>query len=136
MENKKPHDRASTGGGDVQECLVCENPRRPGLSTSQIEWHNLGHPGLVEIHRRVPPGKLRSLIIIRPGDHILYEIKPGQWRRIDELDVAIAAGHSVQDMATSCRRCSRRVLERRPGALGFWRSLMERIALTGLRRAN
>ncbi len=120
----------------MHECLVCDNPRRPGLSTSQIEWHNLGHPGLVEIGRQVSPGKLRALVIIRPGDQIMYEIKPGQWRRIDELDVAIAAGHSVQNMATSCRRCSRRVLERRPHAPGFWRLLMERIALAGLRNNN
>jgi hypothetical protein len=120
----------------VQECLVCDNPRRPGLSTSQIEWHNLGHPGLVEIGRQVSPGKLRALVIIRPGDQIIYEIKPGQWRRVEELDVAIAAGHGVQDLVTNCRRCSRRVLERRAGAPGFWRSLMERVALTGLRRAN
>jgi hypothetical protein len=119
----------------VQECLVCDNPRRPNLSTSQIEWHNLGHPGLVEIGRQVSPGKLRTLVIIRPGDQIMYEIKPGQWRRVEELDVAIAEGHRVQDLVTRCRRCSRQVLERRPSALGFWRLLMERVALMGLRRS-
>lgn len=125
-----------TGGDDVQECLVCDNPRRPGLSTSQIEWHNLGHPGLVDIRRQVNPGKLRALVIIRPGDHILYEIRPGKWRRIEELDVAIAAGRSVKDVATSCRRCSRRVLERRSSAPGFWRLLRERVTLAGLRSRN
>jgi hypothetical protein len=123
-------------GRTVQDCRVCDNPRRLDLSTSQIEWHNLGHPGIDAFRRQVGPRKLRTVVVIRPGDQILYEIKPGKWCRIDELDVAIAGGHSVQDLATNCRRCSRRVLERHPGALGFWRSLMERVALTALRRTN
>ena len=120
----------------MQGCQVCANPRDPGVSTSQIEWHNLGHPGLAEVHRQVGASKLRSVVVIRPGDQILYEIKPGRWHRIDELDVAIAAGHSVNNMATTCARCFRKVLERRPGASGFWRSMMERIALKGLRRPS
>jgi hypothetical protein len=123
-------------GRTVHNCRVCENPRRLDLSTSQIEWHNLGHPGIEAFHRQADPGKLRAVVVIRPGDQILYEIKPGKWCRIDELDVAIAGGHSVQDLMMICRRCSRRVLERRPGAGGFWRSLMERMALITLRRTN
>ena len=123
-------------GRTVHNCRVCDNPRRLDLSTSQIEWHNLGHPGIEAFHRQADPGKLRAVVVIRPGDQILYEIKPGKWCRIDELDVAIAGGHSVQDLVMICRRCSRRVLERRPGAGGFWRSLLERVALTALRRTN
>src|SRR5215469_10777143 len=119
----------------MRECQVCENPRRPDLTTSQIEWHNLGHPGLRSERMAAGPARLRSLVIIRPGDQILYEIKPGSWKRIDELDVALAAGHSVHELAANCRRCSRLVLERRPGARGFWRLLVERIALRGLRKA-
>lgn len=121
----------------MQGCQVCENPRRSDLTTSQIEWHNMGHPGLAGVRAAAPGStKLRSVVIIRPGDQILYEIKPGSWTRVDELDVAIAAGHSVHDLASNCRRCSRLVLERRPGARGFWRSLLERIALRGLRKAS
>jgi len=120
----------------MRGCQVCENPRRSDLTTSQIEWHNIGHPGRANL--RYTPGsrKLRSLVIIRPGDEILYEIKPGSWTRVDELDVAIAAGHSVHDLASNCRRCSRLVLGRHPGARGFWRSLLERIALRGLPKAS
>ncbi len=120
----------------MQGCQVCENPRRADLTTSQIEWHNLGHPGLERLRSTGTPTKLRSVVIIRPGDQILYEIKPGSWTRIDELDVAIAAGHSVHDLAASCRRCSRLVLERRLGARSFWRSLLERIALRGMRKPD
>jgi hypothetical protein len=120
----------------MQGCQVCENPRRADLTTSQIEWHNLGHPGLAGLRIAPGSGRLRGLVIIRPGDQILYEITPGSWTRIDELDVAIAAGHSVNELATNCRRCSRLVLERRPGARGFWRSLLERMALRGLRKAS
>jgi hypothetical protein len=99
------------------------------LTTSQIEWHNLGHPGLGSL-RHVPGStKLRSLVIIRPGDQILYEVKPGSWKRVDELDVAIAVGHSVNGFAANCRRCDRIVLERRIGPRGFWRSLVEKIKL-------
>jgi len=119
----------------MQGCRVCENPRRSDLTTSQIEWHNMGHPGLGNL-RGATASKLRSVVIIRPGDQILYEIKPGSWTRIDELDVALAAGHSVHELASNCRRCDRLVLERRPGARGFWRSLVERIALRGLRKAG
>ncbi len=118
----------------MQGCQVCANPRHPGASTSQIEWHNLGHPGLADVGRHLDPRKLRAVVIIRPGDQILYEIKLGRWCRVDELDVAIAAGHSVNDKTATCARCFRRVLERRPGALGFWSSLMERIAPKALRR--
>lgn len=120
----------------MRGCQVCENPRRFDLTTSQIEWHNMGHPGLSSVRAAAGSTKLRGTVIIRPGDQILYEIKPGSWIRIDELDVAIAAGHSVNDLAISCRRCARLVLERRPGARGFWGSLLEKIALRGLRRAD
>jgi hypothetical protein len=121
----------------VQECQVCDNPRRPGLSTSQIEWHNLGHPGLVDIGRQVHPGKLRTFVVIRPGDQIMYESGAGKWSRIDELDIAIAAGRSVNSKVTDCRRCSRRVLERRrPVSLGFWRSLIESVALKSFGKAG
>ncbi len=120
----------------MQGCQVCDNPRRPDLTTSQIEWHNMGHPGLESLRSRAASTKLRSVVIIRPGDQILYEIKPGSWTRIDELDVAIAAGHSVHDLAATCRRCSRLVLERRRGARGFWGALLERIALRRLRKAD
>ena len=113
----------------MQGCQVCVNPRHPGVSASQIEWHNLGHPGLVDRYQYFDRRKLRSVVIIRPGDQILYEVKPGTWCRIDELDVAIAAGHGVVDKAVTCTRCFRRVLERRRGGLGFWRSWVERIAL-------
>jgi hypothetical protein len=117
-------------------CQVCENPRRPDLTTSQIEWHNMGHPGLTSMRDAAASTKLRSIVIVRPGDQILYEIKPGSWIRVDELDVAIAAGHSVRDLASNCRRCSRLVLERHPGARGFWSSLLEKIALRGLRKSS
>ncbi len=120
----------------MQSCQVCENPRRFDLTTSQIEWHNLGHPGLSDLRSAASSTSLRGVVIIRPGDQILYEIKPGSWSRIDEIDVAIAAGHSVNDLATNCRRCSRLVLERHPGARGFWRALVERIALRGIRKAG
>jgi hypothetical protein len=117
-------------------CQVCENPRRPDLTTSQIEWHNLGHPGLENFRSRQASSILRSVVIIRPGDQILYEVKPGAWTRIDELEVARAAGHNVNELATNCKRCSRLVLERLPGAHGFWRLLLERIALKGLKKAE
>jgi hypothetical protein len=120
----------------MQTCQVCENPRRFDLTTSQIEWHNMGHPGLSSLRSAGSSTKLRGVVIIRPGDQILYEIKPGSWTRIDELDVAIAAGHSVNDLATNCRRCARLVLERRPSARGFWGALLEKIALRGLKRAD
>jgi hypothetical protein len=113
----------------MQSCQVCENPRRFDLTTSQIEWHNLGHPGLSGLRSAASASRLRSVVIIRPGDQILYEIKPGSWSRIDEIDVAIAAGHSVNGLTTNCRRCDRIVLERRIGPRGFWRSLVERIGL-------
>ncbi|HEY2105862.1 MAG TPA: hypothetical protein VGH29_08755 [Candidatus Binataceae bacterium] len=106
------------------------------MTTSQIEWHNLGHPGFNSLRYTAGSSKVRSVVIIRPGDQILYEVKPGSWCRIDELDLAMAAGHSVNDLATSCRRCARLVLERRPGAHGFWRTLVERIALKAIGRAN
>jgi hypothetical protein len=48
---------------------------------------------------------------------------------VDELDVAIAVGHSVNGFAANCRRCDRIVLERRIGPRGFWRSLVEKIKL-------
>ena len=118
----------------MQGCQVCENPRHPGVSTSQIEWHNLGHPGL-DLRRGFDPRKIRTTVIIRPGDQILYEVKAGSWCRIEELDVAIAAGRTINDMGTTCTRCFRRVLERRPGALGFWRSLTERVMLKALRKS-
>jgi hypothetical protein len=120
----------------MQGCQVCENPRRSDLTTSQIEWHNMGHPGQSNLRGVTGSTKLRSVVIIRPGDQILYEIKPGSWTRINELDVAIAAGHSVHDLATNCRRCDRLVMKRRPGARGFWRSMIERIALSGLRKSS
>jgi hypothetical protein len=121
----------------VRECQVCNNPSQPGLSTSQIEWHNLGHPGLVHPHHEVRPGKLRTWVIIRPGDQILYESEPGNWCRIDEMDVAIAAGRRVSSRKNHCTRCFRRVLERRDaGPLGFFRSLIGSVALTGFRRAG
>jgi hypothetical protein len=120
----------------MQGCQVCDNPRRADLSASQIEWHNMGHPGLGNLRPSIGAGRRRGVVIIRPGDQILYEIKPGCWTRIDELDVAVAAGQSVNELASNCRRCSRLVLERRPGARGFWRSLVERIALRGLRKAD
>jgi hypothetical protein len=120
-------------GDNVQDCQVCANPRHPSVSTSQIEWHNLGHPGLAD-GRQLDPRKLRAVVIIRPGDQILYEIKQGIWCRVDELDVAIAAGHRVNDKSATCARCFRHVLERRRGPLGFWGSLKERIALKTLRR--
>jgi hypothetical protein len=110
----------------MQGCQVCENPRSSGLTTSQIEWHNMGHPGLSAFNR--DSKKLRSVIIIRPGDQILYEIKPGSWTRIDEIDVAIAAGHSVKELATNCRRCSRLVLDRRIRAGSIWTWLAQRIS--------
>jgi hypothetical protein len=120
----------------MQGCAVCENPRKPDLSRSQIEWHNQGHPGLAELSRQADRRKLRSVVIIRPGDQILYEIRPGNWRSIDEMDVAIAAGYSINELAVSCRRCSRLVLERRPGAISIWRSLLERIALRAIRQRS
>ncbi|GEM_PF-3847647 len=107
----------------MQGCQVCQNPRSSGLTTSQIEWHNMGHPGISSVSAVLRASrKLRSVVIIRPGDQILYEIKPGSWVRIDEIDVAIAAGHSVSKLATNCRRCSRRVLDRRfgPGGIRAW----------------
>ena len=110
----------------MRSCQVCENPRRADLTTSQIEWHNLGHPGLGSL-RHDGATRMRSLVIIRPGDQILYEIQPGSWKRVDELDVAIAAGHDVSGLTAKCRRCNRLVLERRLGPLGFWRSLMEKL---------
>ncbi|MGO9059890.1 MAG: hypothetical protein ACLQU2_21300 [Candidatus Binataceae bacterium] len=119
----------------MQGCQVCENPRQLGVSTSQIEWHNLGHPGL-DLRRGADSRKLRTVVIIRPGDRILYEIKAGSWCQIEELDVAIAAGRTVNNVGATCARCFRRVLDRRPGALGFWRSLTERIVLKGLRKAS
>jgi hypothetical protein len=122
--------------GNMQSCQVCENPRRFDLTTSQIEWHNLGHPGLSGLRSVAGSTRLRGMVIIRPGDQILYEIKPGSWIRINELDVAIAAGHSVNDLATNCRRCDRLVLNRNPGARGFWRGLVEKIALKGIRKAS
>jgi hypothetical protein len=106
-----------------------------GLSASQIEWHNLDHPGL-EALGRVDSKKFRAAVIIRPGDQILYEIKPGKWSRVDELDVAIAAGHGVNESVARCRRCLRRVMERRPSTLGFWRSRVEAVALRVLKRAG
>ena len=118
----------------MQRCQVCENPRSFDLTTSQIEWHNLGHPGLSSLRRTASSTKVRSFVIVRPGDEILYEIKPGSWSRIDELDLAIAAGHRVNELMTNCRRCDRLVLDRRPGARGFWRVLIEKIALKGIRR--
>lgn len=120
----------------MQGCQVCEDPRRPDLTTSQIEWHNLGHPGLAALRGASGSARLRSVVIIRPGDQILYEVKPGSWSRVDELDIAIAAGHNVHELASNCRRCARLVLERRPSARGFWRALVERIALRGLRKAG
>jgi hypothetical protein len=112
----------------MQVCQVCENPRSSGLTTSQIEWHNMGHPGLRSVSAaNRNPRKLRSVVIIRPGDQILYEIKPGSWARIDEIDVAIAAGHSVKEFATNCRRCSRLVLDRRVKPRGIWNWLAEKI---------
>lgn len=120
----------------MQVCQVCENPRRSDLTTSQIEWHNMGHPGLASVRAAAGSKRLRSLVIIRPGDQILYEIEPGSWKPVDELDVAVAVGHSVHELASNCRRCSRLVLERRPAASGFWRSLLEKVALKGLRRAG
>ena len=102
----------------MRACQVCENPRSASLSTSQIEWHNLGHPGLSTMPP-APAKGLRSVVIIRPGDQILYEIKPGSWTRIEEADVAIAAGHTVEDLAANCRRCSRLVLDRRVRAPGL-----------------
>jgi hypothetical protein len=121
----------------VRECQVCDNPSRPGLSTSQIEWHNLGHPGLVNAGPAIDPRKLRSMVIIRPGDQILYESQPGTWCRIDEIDVAIAAGRRVNSRSSHCARCFRLVLERRdPGPLGLLRSLIAKVALNGLRGAG
>ena len=117
-------------------CAVCNNPRDLRLSASQIEWHNIDHPGLEALGRQVDTKKFRAAVIIRPGDEILYEIKPGKWCRVDELDVAIAAGHGVNTLATSCHRCFRRVLERRPNDLGFWRSRVESIALKIFKRAG
>ena len=67
------------------------------------------------------------MVIIRPGDQILYEIKPGSWKRVDELDVAIAVGHSVSGFITNCKRCDRVVVERRIGSPSFWRSLFDRL---------
>ena len=116
-------------------CLVCENPRRLDLTTSQIEWHNMGHPGHDALRTSTYSRKLRGVVIIRPGDQILYEAKPGSWSRIDEINLAIAAGHSVDEIATNCRRCFRLVLERRISPHGFWRSLLETIA-SRIRRAD
>lgn len=49
-------------------CQVCENPRRFDLTTSQIEWHNLGHPGFGSLRNTAGSTKVRSVVIIRPGD--------------------------------------------------------------------
>ncbi len=117
-------------------CAVCENPRKADLTTSQIEWHNMGHPGVDRVRTFNGPSRVRSVVIIRPGDQVLYEIEPGSWRRIDELDIAVAAGHGVSRLSTTCKRCLRPVLERRLSQSGFWRLLIERIALRGLRRAS
>jgi hypothetical protein len=114
----------------MRGCQVCINPRNSGLTTSQIEWHNIGHPGMDKVP--VSPNgtnRLRSMVIIRPGDQILYEITPGSWSRIDEIDLAIAAGHPVDEVASNCRRCSRLVLQRRVRAGGIWTWLADKIAL-------
>jgi hypothetical protein len=113
----------------MRGCQVCIDPRNSGLSTSQIEWHNMGHPGMDNVPLS-PHGsdRLRSVVIIRPGDQILYEVKPGSWTRIDEMDVAIAAGHKVEEMATNCRRCSRMVLDRRVRSRGALTWLADKIA--------
>jgi hypothetical protein len=77
------------------------------------------------------------MVIIRPGDQILYESEPGKWCRIDEIDVAIATGRRVSGRISHCTRCFRRVLERREaGPLGFIRSLIGGVALKGFRRAD
>ena len=120
----------------MQCCQVCENPRRPDLTTSQIEWHNLGHPGVGALRNPAGSTRLRSVVIIRPGDQILYEIKPGSWRQIDEMAVAVAAGHDVHELATRCRRCLRPVLDRRLGQSGLLRSLIERMALRAFRKSQ
>jgi hypothetical protein len=118
----------------MQRCPVCENPRRPNLTTSQIEWHNMGHPGLGALRTPARSTRLRSIVVIRPGDQILYEIQPGSWRPIDELDIAVAAGHSVSELASYCRRCARPVLDRRLARPGILRSLIEKIALKTFRK--
>ncbi len=114
----------------MRGCQVCDNPRSSGLTTSQIEWHNLGHPGSGNVPAE-PYGakKLRSVVIIRPGDQILYEIRPGSWARIDEMKIAIAAGHAVDELTTNCRRCSRLVLDRRVRTRGMRAWLAEKIGL-------
>lgn len=119
----------------MQGCQVCSNPRKPDLSTSEIEWHNLGHPGLADV-RPIDSKKLRTMVIIRPGDQILYEVSPGKWCRIDELDVAIAAGQRIKGRIINCSRCSRRVFDRRPSASGLIRSLLERVIPAGLRKSG
>jgi hypothetical protein len=58
-------------------CVVCVALRDPRLSASQIEWHNIGHPG-IESLGRVESKKFCAAVIIRPGDQILYEIKPAK----------------------------------------------------------
>lgn len=129
----------STAGEEqtrMQGCKVCDNPRTVGLSEAQIQWHNHGHPGLEELKQQFDnPRRLRAVVVIRPGDQILYELKPGKLCRVDELDVALAAGHGVNEVAARCLRCKRRVLERRPSACGFWRSLIETVALRALKKA-
>jgi hypothetical protein len=113
----------------MRGCQVCINPRSSGLTTSQIEWHNMGHPGMNSIPA-TPGGsdRLRSVVIIRPGDQILYEVRPGSWTRIDEIEIAIAAGHKIDELATSCRRCSRLVLDRKVRARSLLAWVAEKIA--------
>ena len=120
----------------MRACAVCHNPRDPRLSTSQVEWHNLAHPGLEAFSRQLDTRRVRATVIIRPGDQILYEINPGKWCRVDELDVAIAAGHGVNESVARCRRCLRRVLERHPTPAGLWRSLVGTIGSKLLKSAR
>ena len=118
----------------MRGCSVCYDPRDPRLSTSQIEWHNMGHPGLENL-RRADTGSL-NIVVVRPGDQILYEVRPGKRCRVDEVDVAVAASHGFNNFATACRRCFRRVLERRPTGSGFWRLRMENTAFKFLKKAG
>lgn len=120
----------------MRACAVCHNPRDPRLSTSQVEWHNIGHPGLEAFSRQLDTRRVRATVIIRPGDQILYEINPGKWCRVDELDVAIAAGHGVNESVARCRRCLRRLLERHPTPAGLWRSLVGTIGSKLLKSAR
>lgn len=120
----------------MESCQVCNNPRRAGLSQALIQWHNHGHPGLEDLKRQFDsPERLREAVVIRPGDQILYEVKPGKLCRVNELDVALCAGRGVNEVETRCLRCKRRVLERRPSASGFLRSVVEAFALRILSKA-